>query len=97
MTWFRTGTSAKPCAASRRPSNVVSATGATGTGSKGMNSLALVIVLDLIVLDLIVLDLIACVLIAAGLASRIPDFTFAGNALRFVAFAVSLRWLWSPD
>jgi uncharacterized membrane protein YphA (DoxX/SURF4 family) len=66
---------------------VVSTTGATGTGSKGMNSLALVIVLDLI----------ACALIAAGLASRIPDFTFAGNALGFVAFAVSLRWLWSPD
>ena len=66
---------------------MVSATGATGTGSKGMNSLALVIVLDLI----------ACVLIAAGLASRIPDFTFAGSVLGFLAFAVSLRWLWSPD
>ena len=45
-----------------------------------MNSLALVIVLDLITL----------VLIAASLASRIPDFTFAGNMLGFVAFAVSL-------
>ena len=66
---------------------MVSATGATGTGSKGMNSLALVIVLDLI----------ACVPIAAGLASRIPDFTVAGSVLGLVAFAVSLRWLWSPD
>jgi hypothetical protein len=45
----------------------------------------------------IVSDLIACALIAAGLASRIPDFTFAGSVLGFVAFAVSLRWLWSPD
>jgi hypothetical protein len=45
----------------------------------------------------IVCDVIACVLIAAGLASRIPDFTFAGSVLGFIAFAVSLRWLWCPD
>ena len=45
----------------------------------------------------IVFDLIAFVLIAAGLAFRIPDFTFAGSVLGLIAFAVSLRWLWSPD
>jgi hypothetical protein len=61
--------------------------GATGIASKSMNRLTLVIVCDVI----------AFVLISAGLASRIPDFTFAGSVLGLLAFAVSLQWLWSPD
>ena len=66
---------------------MVSSAGATDTRREAMDRLALVIVCDVI----------ACVLIAAGLASRIPDFTFAGSVLGFIAFAVSLRWLWCPD
>ena len=66
---------------------MVSSVGATGPESKAMDSLVLVIVFDVI----------ACVLVAAGLAFRIPDFTLAGSVLGFAAFAVSLRWLWSPD
>ncbi len=57
------------------------------SSTEAMSSLALVIVADVI----------AFVLIAAGLASRIPDFTVAGSVLGFLAFAVSLRWLWNPD
>lgn len=56
-------------------------------GDEAMSRLAFVIVCDVIAFGLIV----------AGLASRIPDFTFAGSVLGFVAFAVSLRWLWSPE
>ena len=56
-------------------------------GNEAMSRLALVIVCDVI----------AFVLIVAGLASRISDFTVAGSVLGFLAFAVSLRWLWSPD
>ena len=56
-------------------------------GNEAMSRLALVIVADVI----------AFVLVAAGLASRIPDFTLVGSVLGFLAFAVSLRWLWSPD
>ena len=66
---------------------MVSSAGATDTRREAMDRLALVIVCDVI----------ACVLIAAGLTSRIPDFTFAGSVLGFIAFAVSLRWLWCPD
>jgi len=56
-------------------------------GDEAMSRLAFVIVCDVIAFGLIV----------TGLASRMPDFTVAGSVLGCLAFAVSVRWLWSPD